>query len=1165
MIIPNAGFEELEKILFRSERMNVEPTYSLQKLEANGQVEDRIARIRFELTFSTSGDPLVKVPIGLREGVFTPTATTGEETSTTSLQYTGKGSCDLSVDPQSGDYVLLVRNPPQNGPESEEILNRNHHVSFTLSFLVENVMGEEQKLKLTCPQAVSSRLLLTVPMSNAVAIDAHGTMIIRSNIPPEEASQETRFEIQGLPKTFDLTWHRQIESSTQGKQAVLQVEDAQIRVRMSPRETEFDATLPVRSIGGPLQRFFVRLPSHTRFIAEATENAASSEYQVREIPANSQASLADSGLPVDAAQTALDESAPLLEISVTGAPKQNTFLPIRLRAVRAFPGETQSSWCELGGFEIIGAERQSGHLEIVVMDDLKLNLRKRYGIRENDAPDVAKSTEGTYQEQTQVRFAYYTQPFTLEARVVFPQTSVSVKPEYQVLLEKGQMTLTGRVQATISGMKTNQLQWNFYDWNLVDIGPSSAIDSSGVVRETGEREKEKGTTTIPLRFPDAPVEMTFTATRPIPPMVDSKTTIDFSLPLPIADRMEAATIVIVPADNLELPPAKLEVVGMSRANRNITPRIPLPVRQQEPLIYRSDIPVDLENFNLSFRSEVILHKQEVLANSRTVVRILEQKDQIEQTIQLNVKFEPLDQITLLIPRSVDDDGTLKIFFDDKAIADSGRSSFPEAVLGTDLVRRRLTLPAPLIGNGLLQLRYSMEPTEIQREMTMRITVPQILPVQSGFVEQTVVALAPGGVNVLLSTGDDAAIFGRVIPSANPTPLSKGSNGKKRDENGGSEIPRDTTAETGGSAKSDNVADSPSAWKKLDSPGASDSGLQETTFHTTLWESSIPLSVQLNYMDILGTTVVERAWIQTWLMDRVRVDRASFRIRSDHEKIPLHLPPGFDRNRVSVSWDSGTIPFQYEDGAIVLLQPQEQRSKTHLLVVKYQTQNDSGPKRYKIDLPYFNDDVWVRRMYWQVILSQDRHLFGDCPGWTPEFHWNWNGLYWNRDSSLVQEELELWIGSAEQQELQDTSDTNRYLFSSFNPRRQCEIYVLNRGEIVLYSSGTVLLVGLALIYFTWLRQIGVLFSLAVLLVSLLLYQPTPALLVLQASILGILLALMSAILARILYREPEWKFATSTLSPSVATQADAPHYASLTEPHEVIVGSTHNKSSPPAAE
>jgi len=55
-----------------------------------------------------------------------------------------------------------------------------------------------------------------------------------------------------------------------------------------------------------------------------------------------------------------------------------------------------------------------------------------------------------------VSFVYYPQTFSLEAQVEFPQTRISVKPEYQVLLEKGQIFLTGRIQAVVSGSKTNQ-------------------------------------------------------------------------------------------------------------------------------------------------------------------------------------------------------------------------------------------------------------------------------------------------------------------------------------------------------------------------------------------------------------------------------------------------------------------------------------------------------------------------------------------------------------------------------------------------------------------------------------------------------------------------------------------------------------------------------------
>ena len=1162
IIIPYADFEELEKIIYREDRKSLEPSYSLQKIEASGQVEGQIARIRFDITLSTSNDSLVSVPIGLREGVCLLPAhdepITEETEKPHQLEYTGKGSCDLTVDPQNGNYVLLVRNPAQTETEKAERQNWTHDVSFTLFFPVENVGQEEQRLRISCPLAVSSRLILTVPMNEAVATDAQGLTIIRPAKPVVGGG--TQFELIGFSKLLDLSWYRQIQSQPKEKQMVVQVEDAKILVRMTPRETVFDATLPVRSVGGPLQRFRIRLPSQTRLIADPLDGTPSTEYQIREITpqsASENQETENTGANAEAQQTETNAQSPLLEVEVTGSSKQDTILPIRIRAVRSFSAEAQSSWSELGGFEVLGAERQSGHVEINVLDDLNLSLRNLHGVREEDNVDATKPLEGTPRNEKSVRFVYFTQPFSLEARVVFPQTRISVKPEYQVVLDKGQIFLTGKIQATVSGSRTNQLQWNFYDWHLDEIGPSSIVDSSGIVREEGEENRKKGTTTIPLRA-DGPIELKFTATRPMLPMIDQKTTVDLMLPLPIADRMEPATIVIVPADNLELPLAGQEIVGMSRINRNV----PLnPPRQQEPLVFRSDIPIDLTNFAMSFHSDVILHKQEVFASSRTVVRILEQKDQLEQAIQFNVKFEPMDQLTLLIPSKVNDNGSLKLYFDDKVISESGRTSSPDTVAGTDMVRRRIFLPNPLIGNGTLLLRYSMGPTEIKREMTTRIPVPQILPMETEIVEQTVIVSAPGGVNILLADGNSDPMMPRKIPAD----FSITSSDSDSPDANGDTITSSITTEAEKTERKQELKEAENRWRKIEKNGATSTGLQDTFFSAASWETSIQVAVQLDYMDVLGTTVVERAWVQTWLSDRIRVDQASFRIRSDHEKIPVILPTGFDRNHVAVSWDNVQIPFQYEEKAIVIMQPKEQRSQSHLLVVKYQMQipGETLSNRLKIELPSFNSEVWVRRMYWQVIfLQKNKHIFGDCPGWTPEFYWNWNGLYWMRNSSLDQEELELWIGSLERQELKDSPETSQYLYSSFNPQHQCELYIIDRKQLVLFSSGIVLMLGFALIYFSWLRRVGVIFTLVVLFVSIFFYQPTPAILVLQASILGIVMSLITAVLARITYREPDWKYTPQYNVWNTAPQDDVAPFVPppTSELPEVIIDSTHHKSS-----
>ena len=1108
MIIRIGSFQELEKELFREERKNSYPPYSLQKIEAVGQVEGQIAQIRFDLTLSTSNDPLVSVPIGLREGVLQPASSAGSE-----LDYVGEGSCALTVDPQNGDYLLLVQNPQQMNSNNEVIFSRLHQVAFTLSFPVENIGPEEQRMKISAPQAVSSRLILSVPISDAVATDTQGITPLRSTKTLPDGG--TQFEIRGFPKLLDLSWYRQVQSTPPEKQVAIQVENAQILVHMKRHETEFDATLPIRAIGGPLQRFRVRLPPLTRYRAEPTET---SEYQIHEIT--------------------LPESpdSPILEIEVTGSSKQETPPPVRIRAVRSFSTEEQekqSTWCELGGFEVLGTERQYGHVEINVMNDLKLDLRNQHGIRLDESDDSIPLLDTSIRLETQVRFVYYTQPFSLEARVTSPPTRISVKPEYLVLLEKGQMTLKGQIQTVVSGSKTKQLQWNFHDWQLEDVSPSTLVDLYDGVPEKGNN----GMTTIPLRFfMDGPIELTFTARRSMPlPGINNQATVGFSFPAPIADRIEPAMIAIVPADNLELlNNTNQEVTGMSRWNRSASPKIPLPPRQQLPLIFRSD--GDLSKPTMSFRSDAIFHKQEVQAHSRAIVQILEPKDQIKQTIRYNVKFEPLDQVTLLIPRPIHDSDSLKISFGDKSISESGSFSFPDVVAGTNLVRRRIMLPTPLIGSETLLLQYSMPHTEIPPEMTTRMTVPQILPADVEIVEQSVVASAPSGVNISLADGNVSSRLGKSIPS---------------------NLSLDSDAI---SPKESKEQDSP--WRKLENNGDGP-GLQETVFSTTSWEPSLSLSVRLDHKDILGTTVVERAWIQTWFIDQIRVDQASFRIQSDREKIALYLPVGFDRTHVHLTWDDTPIPLQYEEGALVITQPKEQRSQSHLLVVKYRMPNKpfSSAARSKIDLPYFESDVWVRRTYWQVVLPQNQHLFGDLSGWTPEFHWNWTGLYWKRDSSLSQGELELWIGSPEKQDLNNSPEITCYLFSSFNPQRQSELFIINRERLVLFSSGIILLIGFALIYFPRLRHSSVVFTMAVLLISIFLYKPTPALLVFQASILGVAVSLVSAILARIFYRESDWNYIHPYVSPNIPTPIKGTTLSSAASvPQEVLVENTQHTSS-----
>jgi hypothetical protein len=60
-----------------------------------------------------------------------------------------------------------------------------------------------------------------------------------------------------------------------------------------------------------------------------------------------------------------------------------------------------------------------------------------------------------------------------------------------------------------------------------------------------------------------------------------------------------------------------------------------------------------------------------------------------------------------------------------------------------------------------------------------------------------------------------------------------------------------------------------------------------------------LSVGREKRPTTGSTVVERAWVQTWLGGGVRQDRAAYRVTSSEEQIGITLPEGVALDDLSV--------------------------------------------------------------------------------------------------------------------------------------------------------------------------------------------------------------------------------------------------------------------------
>ena len=266
-------------------------------------------------------------------------------------------------------------------------------------------------------------------------------------------------------------------------------------------------------------------------------------------------------------------------------------------------------------------------------------------------------------------------------------------------------------------------------------------------------------------------------------------------------------------------------------------------------------------------------------------------------------------------------------------------------------------------------------------------------------------------------------------------------------------------------------------------------------------------------------MVERAWVQTWLMAASRQDRAVFSFSSNQRELVLIVPAGTDLDRVQVFLDGREVAARTDgDNRLTVPLIADMAEPRHLLDVRcVSTERHRSPGRLSIELPHLEGDVQGGRLYWQFVVPRDEHLVATPPGLTNEFTWNWDGVSWGRRPLLDPSELATWVGLTpsvdDAPQRAAIAGVNCYLFSSIEGGSRWELRTARRFWLVLGGSGVVLLGGLLLIYVPWTRHPAVLLLVAVALLAFgSFYYPEPALLLAQAASLGLVLALLAGLLA-----------------------------------------------------
>jgi hypothetical protein len=163
------------------------------------------------------------------------------------------------------------------------------------------------------------------------------------------------------------------------------------------------------------------------------------------------------------------------------------------------------------------------------------------------------------------------------------------------------------------------------------------------------------------------------------------------------------------------------------------------------------------------------------------------------------------------------------------------------------------------------------------------------------------------------------------------------------------------------------------------------------------------------------------------------------------------------------------------------------------------------------LPEINDaGDWV----WHLVLPPTEHLLRASDQLTAANSWSWSGRFFSRHPTLSQASLEEWTGASQQP---SPEGAHEYFFSSFSALERTEFLTITRRSMVACGSGSALLVGLLLIYVPKLRHPVALLVSAVALATVAFVLPDPAVLVGQASVFGIVLAVMGQFISLVLRR------------------------------------------------
>lgn len=689
------------------------PDYYIASCMLDGQVDPERDRATLNATFEVllqPGKSAVRVPLRMPDAVIL------------SRGYEGPGAPQFEDFEKNAGYVCLLSGEGK------------HVVKLKLAVTLRRT-GATQRLQLSLPSSVQTRLVLDVPQSQ---LTVKATDVAKPNESLDLQTEivdakHSRIIAQGFGTSLDLNW--------QGvREAVPAKRELQVRTMMQAEILPDDVVLQVgqtvRALQGTFRSVTISVPSG---------------FKVDGV--------------TDKAGTPLSFNLPQAGRALVPLPSE-TSGPIDLVwQLRSTLGANNVK-VKLAPPLVDEAVRQDGMLGVISPEGFSLRLLdgESHGLERIGAATFRRFADAVLrQSDSSVSHAFSFEgncQATLELERVV--ASFFVRPAYELTFASDSAEFVATLELRVFRGAIDQLQFRWPKWR--DEGwqvDADASGSLGVSPEPGSSADDyvlKFSESVDRR--DDSIEITFRGRRAL---AAGKPETSLTLPTVMAPRRSNATLVVKNANNVES-----KLVARDSTDLRLTATAG---KQGSDL---QDVPTnqrlrryDLFSDQASFGAEILVHPQSIACASRTSLSVQDDRIRVTQLFEYDVAYERLAEVRISVPKTLADRaGGLQAQFwfvqsPDEVLwqiesATAARFALTPVSTGVDVDGRqlKLSLPQPSWGRFRIGAQYSLPLDEKNLVKGSRLEVIPLMHSADVALEKSQLQVrAPDNVTVKVQSED----------------------------------------------------------------------------------------------------------------------------------------------------------------------------------------------------------------------------------------------------------------------------------------------------------------------------------------------------------------------------------------------------------------------------